>query len=75
MVWGGIFSLRSKIPRPLRGAMQIKQKNGRSSKLDVHFRFICGKRGIRTPGTVTRTPHFECGPFDHSGIFPKALQR
>ena len=31
---------------------------------------FCGKRGIRTPGTVTRTPHFECGPFDHSGIFP-----
>ena len=30
----------------------------------------CGKRGIRTPGTVTRSPHFECGPFDHSGIFP-----
>ena len=29
-----------------------------------------GKRGIRTPGTVTRTPHFECGPFDHSGSFP-----
>ena len=33
---------------------------------------ICGKRGIRTPGTVTRTPHFECGPIDHSGIFPNA---
>ena len=31
---------------------------------------LCGKRGIRTPGTVARTPHFECGPFDHSGIFP-----
>ena len=20
---------------------------------------------------VTRSPHFECGPFDHSGIFPQ----
>ena len=30
----------------------------------------CGERGIRTPGTVTRTPHFECGPIDHSGISP-----
>ena len=29
-----------------------------------------GKGGIRTPGTVTRTPHFECGPIDHSGTFP-----
>ena len=30
----------------------------------------CGKTGIRTLGTVTRSPHFECGPIDHSGIFP-----
>ncbi|WP_289823553.1 hypothetical protein, partial [Alistipes finegoldii] len=22
------------------------------------------------PGTVARTPHFECGPIDHSGISP-----
>ncbi len=29
-----------------------------------------GERGIRTPGTVARTPHFECGPIDHSGISP-----
>ena len=29
-----------------------------------------GKRGIRTPGTVARTPHFECGPIDHSGTSP-----
>ena len=34
------------------------------------LRSFCGKRGIRTPGTVARTPHFECGPIDHSGIFP-----
>ncbi len=32
--------------------------------------FFGGERGIRTPGTVTRTPHFECGPIDHSGISP-----
>ena len=31
---------------------------------------LSGERGIRTPGTVARTPHFECGPFDHSGISP-----
>lgn len=32
--------------------------------------FDSGKGGIRTLGTVARTPHFECGPFDHSGISP-----
>ena len=32
--------------------------------------YFRGERGIRTPGTVARTPHFECGPIDHSGISP-----
>ena len=32
--------------------------------------FLSGKTGIRTLGTVARSPHFECGPIDHSGIFP-----
>ena len=35
---------------------------------------FCGKTGIRTLGTVTRSPHFECGPIDHSGIFPLFLR-
>lgn len=29
-----------------------------------------GKTGIRTLGTVASSPHFECGPIDHSGISP-----
>ena len=29
-----------------------------------------GEGGIRTPGTVTRTPHFECGAFNHSATSP-----
>jgi hypothetical protein len=31
---------------------------------------IGGEIGIRTLGTVTGTPHFECGAFDHSAISP-----
>src|SRR5215470_4801682 len=31
---------------------------------------IGGEGGIRTPGTVTRTPHFECGAFNHSATSP-----
>lgn len=34
------------------------------------FKVYCGETGIRTLDTVTRMPHFECGPFDHSGISP-----
>ena len=49
----GIFSQLkcSKIPRPLRGAMQIKRKIGVQVNLTPIFLFICGERGIRTPGT------------------------
>ena len=34
------------------------------------LRSLCGEGGIRTPGTVARSPHFECGPIDHSGTSP-----
>ena len=29
-----------------------------------------GEGGIRTPDTVARTPHFECGAFNHSATSP-----
>src|SRR5438105_15960537 len=31
---------------------------------------VGGQGGIRTPGTVARTPHFECGAFNRSATFP-----
>ena len=34
-------------------------------------RLRSGEKGIRTPDTVTRIPHFECGAIDHSAISPK----
>lgn len=30
-----------------------------------------GEGGIRTPGTLARTPHFECGAIDHSATSPR----
>ena len=35
--------------------------------------FYGGWGGIRTPGTVARTPHFECGAFNHSATHPKRV--
>ena len=32
-----------------------------------------GEGGIRTHGTVARTPHFECGAFDHSATSPREI--
>jgi hypothetical protein len=31
-----------------------------------------GEGGIRTPDTVTRMPHFECGAFNRSATSPEA---
>ena len=50
-------------------ALDIKKEVSNFFNISL-LRSFCGKRGIRTPGTVARTPHFECGPIDHSGTFP-----
>ena len=34
-----------------------------------------GEGGIRTPDTVARMPHFECGAFNHSATSPRAAAR
>ena len=34
-----------------------------------------GEGGIRTPDTVARMPHFECGAFNHSATSPEAQKR
>ena len=52
-------------------ASQTQKKRRFSSTLCEPLA-LCGERGIRTPGTVARSPHFECGPIDHSGISPIA---
>src|SRR5215813_7580243 len=40
---------------------------GRSSTTN---KMLGGEGGIRTPDTVTRMPHFECGAFNHSATSP-----
>jgi hypothetical protein len=35
-------------------------------------RYLGGEGGIRTPDTVTRMPHFECGAFNRSATSPCA---
>src|ERR1700742_2704346 len=34
------------------------------------MRLAGGEGGIRTPDTVARMPHFECGAFNHSATSP-----
>ena len=49
-----------------------KKSFSHMTEASQHLVALCGERGIRTPGTVARSPHFECGPIDHSGISPFA---
>src|SRR5918998_1162788 len=37
---------------------------------DISVLYAGGEGGIRTPDTVTRMPHFECGAFNHSATSP-----
>src|SRR5438067_13635899 len=51
---------------------------GRASSPIGHFAVLVwggGEGGIRTPDTVTRMPHFECGAFNHSATSPVPLAR
>ena len=36
-------------------------------------RAVAQRGGIRTPGTLASTPHFECGAFNHSATSPRGL--
>ena len=40
------------------------------TEMDDYLRGAGGEGGIRTPGTLARTPHFECGAIDHSATSP-----
>src|SRR5687768_13117006 len=40
------------------------------TSMDGAGQAVGGEGGIRTHGTVARTPHFECGAFDHSATSP-----
>ena len=55
--------------------IQTKNRNQVFTLNSYNPFILSGETGIRTLGTVTRSPHFECGPIDHSGISPKRLKR
>src|SRR6516225_1279535 len=51
----------------------VTQVAGHSDYFRKHLvlaAFGGGEGGIRTPDTVTRMPHFECGAFNHSATSP-----
>jgi hypothetical protein len=53
-----------------RAEMQIRAADARW--LETVQKGAGGEGGIRTPDTVARTPHFECGAFNHSATSPEA---
>jgi hypothetical protein len=49
---------------------KAKPLNFRKPPSFCHISKVGGRGGIRTPGTVTRTPDFESGAFNHSATLP-----
>ena len=67
-----VASLRHPCP-PAAGQGQSARKK-QLEQVRLLFLHFGGETGIRTLGTVARSPHFECGPIDHSGISPICLK-
>ena len=81
---GGIGSLRSPLLRrcaPSRSNPVNRITEGSNPFLSIHqkgpawgpFLMDGGEGGIRTLGTLARTPDFESGPFNRSGTSPVTL--
>ena len=67
-------SLRKAIRGHGLGALKpaiLRRYGGRIDCGSRSSRVCGGETGIRTLGTLTGTPHFECGAFDHSAISPQ----
>ena len=63
-----LSSRGAKAEQPSRVRILSENENAQS----FHFERLKRKDRDSNPGSsVTRLPHFECGPFDHSGIFPQ----
>ncbi len=60
---------RLRIPRASQAAGSLLSAKEKSSRREL-FSDTGGEGGIRTHGTVTRTPDFESGTFDHSATSP-----
>src|SRR5690606_36828040 len=57
----------------LRVILRVIYRPARSITSNINYLdWECGgEGGIRTPGGVAPTPHFECGAFDHSATSPR----
>jgi hypothetical protein len=63
--------LRTKYREIRAGFAYFAAKGGAVS---LQFRLAGGEGGIRTPGTVSRTPVFKTGAFNHSATSPELPQ-
>ena len=50
--------------------MLFRAFSGSNRRNSLIYTIVCGEEGIRTPGTLTRTPVFEAGSFNHSDTSP-----
>ena len=48
----------------------VGEKARQDRNISMKLVYCGGEGGIRTPDTVARMPHFECGAFNHSATSP-----
>ncbi len=64
---------------PPRDAADLNDCRDKPTQIADLYNFLISQRktggegGIRTPDTVARMPHFECGAFDHSATSPGTM--
>src|ERR1700678_888253 len=63
------------VPIPRRGESDLRRVLQIQLSNNINCLVDGGEGGIRTPGTLARTPHFECGAIDHSATSPGATAR
>ena len=74
---GGHSPVRRRL-HGIRGAHRPRGARPAQLRRKARWRYaesVGGEGGIRTHGTVARTPHFECGTIDHSATSPEPTRR
>ena len=59
-----------------KGSRKILYKSKKGLNfIEIQTFRLCGERGIRTPGPLTRSTVFKTAAFDHSAISPNAVAK
>ncbi len=67
----GVLASVGKLPLSIGTLSPMTVANAANLPTKLLISLDGGEGGIRTPDTVARMPHFECGAFNHSATSPQ----